>query len=275
MSEEKKTNSAKSDFKAAEMPFLQHLEELRWRLIRSVAAILIGAIVAFFFAEHILYFLQVPFDAAVRMYAERSGGTDAVERAKLIYLAPTEGFMIQIKVSIFAGLIFMLPYIFYQIWQFVAPGLLEKEKRIVPKIIAASTFFFLVGALFCWAVVLRFGLAFLLGFQSESLQATITINEYMSFVVLLILTFGLVFELPILAFFLTKMGIVTSQGMREKRSYSIVGIFIISAFVTPPDVFTQMALAIPLLALYELSIYVSRFVERKKQNDDSESTAVV
>ncbi|MCA9730530.1 MAG: twin-arginine translocase subunit TatC [Deferribacteres bacterium] len=273
MPEENK-ESKQNKNSSAEMPFLQHLEELRWRLIRSVVAILAGAIVAFFFADQILHFLQVPFDAAVKMYSE-SSGANTVERAKLIYLAPTEGFMIQIKVSIFAGLIFTLPYIFYQIWQFVAPGLLEKEKRIVPKIIGASTFFFLLGAFFCWAVVLRFGLAFLLGFQSESLQATITINEYMSFVLLLILTFGLVFELPILAFFLTKMGFLSSQGMRDKRSYSIVGIFIIAAVVTPPDVFTQMALAIPLLILYELSIFVSQFVEKKQKSDESESTAVV
>ncbi|KAA3618165.1 MAG: twin-arginine translocase subunit TatC [Calditrichaeota bacterium] len=272
MIDENESQSEKEN-DTVEMPFLQHLEELRWRLIRSVVAVLVGAIVAFFFADYILYFLQVPFDAAVQMYAERSGG-EAVERATLVYLAPTEGFMIQIKVSIFAGLIFMLPYIFYQIWQFVAPGLMEKEKKIVPKIIAASTLFFLLGAYFCWAVVLRFGLAFLLGFQSESLQATITINEYMSFVVLLILTFGLVFELPILSFFLTKMGLVTSQGMRDKRSYSIVGIFIVAALVTPPDVFTQMALAVPLLILYEISIFVSQAVEKKNKKAEPESTAL-
>ncbi len=271
--EEKHDKNSEEKHNSSEMPFLQHLEELRWRLIRSVVAVLVGAIVAFFFAEEILYFLQVPFDAAVRMYGEQSGN-DTMKRATLIYLAPTEGFMIQIKVSIFAGIIFTLPYIFYQIWQFVAPGLLAKEKQLVPKIIGASTLFFLLGAYFCWAVVLRYGLAFLLGFQSESLQATITINEYMSFVVLLILTFGLVFELPILAFFLTKMGIITSQTMRDKRSYSVVGIFIVAALVTPPDIFTQMALAIPLLILYELSIFVSKAVEKKQANKDVDSTAV-
>lgn len=272
MNAEKEQNTeAKND--SSEMPFLQHLEELRWRLIRSVVAVLLAAIVAFFFADKILYFLQIPFDAAVQMYSEQSGA-ETIKRATLIYLAPTEGFMIQIKVSIFAGIIFTLPYIFFQIWQFVAPGLLAKEKKLVPRIIGASTLFFLIGAWFCWAVVLRFGLAFLLGFQSESLQATITINEYMSFVVLLILTFGLVFELPILSFFLTKMGIITSQAMRDKRSYSVVGIFIIAALVTPPDVFTQMALAIPLLILYELSIFVSKAVEKKKPSEDVETTAV-
>ncbi|RMD94191.1 MAG: twin-arginine translocase subunit TatC, partial [Calditrichaeota bacterium] len=205
-----------------EMPFLDHLEELRWRLIKSIVAIVLGAVIAFFFSGWILDFLMRPFRLAIEMQARAAGNHEAMAQAKLIFLAPTEGFMVRIKLALFAGLFISLPFVFYQLWKFIAPGLLEHEKKYIPRIVFFSTLFFFLGAFFCYAVVIRYGLNFLLGYQSEELVAQISIREYLRFVTLLILTFGIVFEMPILTYFLSRMGIVTPEFMRQKRRYSIV-----------------------------------------------------
>ncbi len=242
-----------------EMSFLDHLEELRWRLVRSIIAVMLGGVLAFLFSDYVLDFLLKPFRTAVRMHAEAAGNSGAEAAAQLIFLAPTEGFMVRIKLALFAGIFISLPYVLWQMWQFVAPGLLEHEKKYIPRIVAFSTFFFFLGAYFCYEVVLRYGLNFLLGYQSADLVAQISIREYLKFVTLLILTFGIVFEMPVLTYFLTRMGLVTPEFMRQKRRYSIVLIFALAAIITPPDVFTQLMLALPLFVLYEVSIWVSKF----------------
>ncbi len=266
MSEEKTAKTEEHAAEDKEMPFLEHLEELRWRLVRSIVAVIIAAVVAFFISDWVLDFLLQPFRAAVRMQAGNGG--EGVN-PQLIFLAPTEGFMVRIKLALFAGLFFSLPYVFWQLWQFVAPGLLEHEKRYIPRIVAFSTLFFFAGAYFCYAVVLRYGLNFLLSYQSADLVAQITIKEYLRFVTLLILTFGAVFEMPILTYFLTRMGLLTPAFMRQKRRYSIVAIFIVAAIITPPDVFTQLMLAGPLIVLYEVSIWVSHFSLPKRYKESA------
>ena len=173
--------------------------------------------------------------------------------------------MIRIKISIFSAILLGLPVIFYQIWQFVVPGLFGKEKKLVPVVAFFSTVCFLAGALFCYFVVLRFGLRFLLSFETKDLVATISVNEYLGFVTMLILVFGLIFELPILALFLTKIGFLTPAFMRHYRRHGIVGMVILSAVVTPPDVFTQLLLAGPLILLYEISILISAAVHKKQE----------
>ena len=210
------------------MPFLDHLEELRWTILKSLIAVVIGAIGSYVFSRQIVEFLRRP----------------GPEGMKLIFLGPTEGFMIYIKVSIFAGLVLALPYVFYQFWKFIVPGLLQKEKRIVPLIAFFTTICFLTGAAFAYFVIIPFGLKFLLSFQTDFLEATITIGKYLGFVVTLILIFGVVFELPVLSFFLTKIGILTPEFLRSKRRYGIVIIFIMAAVLTPPDIFTQLMLEI-------------------------------
>ena len=237
------------------MPFLDHLEELRWTILKSLIAVVIGAIGSYVFSRQIVEFLRRP----------------GPEGMKLIFLGPTEGFMIYIKVSIFAGLVLALPYVFYQFWKFIVPGLLQKEKRIVPLIAFFTTICFLTGAAFAYFVIIPFGLKFLLSFQTDFLEATITIGKYLGFVVTLILIFGVVFELPVLSFFLTKIGILTPEFLRSKRRYGIVIIFIMAAVLTPPDIFTQLMLAIPLIILYEISIWVSRLVKRKEERTEAES----
>jgi len=244
-----------------EMPFLDHLEELRWRLIKAIVAIIISAIGVYFFSDIILSLLIKPYNDALKHL-------DKPDAQKLIFLTPTGGFMIRIKLSIFMGIMISLPVIFYQIWQFVVPGLLDKERKYVPTVVIFSTVCFLMGAAFCYLLVLRFGLRFLLGFETTDLVATISINEYLSFVTMLIFVFGLVFELPILAFFLTKIGLVTPAFLRHYRRHSIVTMVVVAAIITPPDVFTQLLLVAPLMILYELSIIISRFAMKKEREKE-------
>ncbi len=236
------------------MPFLEHLEELRWTLLRSLLAIFVGAVVCFIFSKQIVDFLRWPAPADL----------------KLIYLSPTEGFMIYIKVALFSGLVVALPYVSYEFWKFVVPGLLEKERKLVPPIVFFTVFCFALGGAFAYMIIIRYALKFLLGFQTEYLAATIAIGKYLGFVVTLILVFGVVFELPVLSFFLSKVGLLTPDFLRSKRRYGIVTIFILAAFLTPPDIMTQLMLAGPLIILYEVSVWVSAAVVRKKVEKEEE-----
>jgi len=251
-SEEK---TKKDDQNEKVMPFLDHLEELRQRLLKCIFSILLFSFVSYFFAKQIMKILLRPYP----------------KEEKLIFLAPTEGFITYIKISIFVGIILSLPVIFYQLWKFIAPGLYKKERRYIPLIVFFSTLFFLIGALFCYFIIIPFGLNFLLGFSADQLEPNIQIKEYLKFVTLLIMVFGIIFELPLLSYFLTKMELLTPEFMRSKRRYGIVIIFIIAAILTPPDVVTQLFLAGPLIILYEISIWVSKIVVLRKSRkaDDS------
>ena len=250
---QKKDNADEPNEKV--MPFLDHLEELRQRLLKSIFSIMIFSIAAYFFSKQIMKILLLPYPKA----------------EKLIFLSPTEGFITYIKISVFIGIIVSLPVIFYQLWKFVAPGLYKKEKKYVPMIVFFSTLFFLTGALFCYFIIIPYGLKFLLGFGTDQLEPNIQIKEYLKFVTLLILVFGIIFELPLLSYFLTKMELITPEFIRAKRRYGIVLIFILAAILTPPDVVTQLFLAGPLIILYEISIWVSKvvMVRKAKQANDS------
>jgi sec-independent protein translocase protein TatC len=237
------------------MSFWEHLEELRWAIVRSLAAIFIGAVICFIFQKQLVEFMRGP----------------APDDLKLIFLSLPEGFVIYIKVALFGGFVLALPVVVYEFWKFIVPGLLEKERSLVPPIVFFTVLCFLTGGAFAYFIMIPFAIKFLLSFQSDFLIATITIGKYLGFVVTLILAFGAVFELPVLAFLLSKMGLLTPQFMRSYRRYSYVVIFIIAAVLTPPDVLSQMLLAIPLLILYEISIFVSAVVVRKKaQSEDEE-----
>jgi sec-independent protein translocase protein TatC len=244
---DKESQSKKSTSKDERvMSFLDHLEELRSRILKSLAAVGIATIICYFFAKHIIDFLTHPFPG------------------KLIFLAPSEAFVIYMKISFFAGLLVSLPIVSYQLWQFVVPGLLDKEKKYVPVIVIISTVLFLTGALFCYYVMIPIGLKFLLSFQTEDIVATITLYEYLKFVTMLMLVFGIVFELPLLSMFLTKINILTPSFLTKYRRHAIVVNFIVAAILTPPDVISQMLLAGPLLLLYEISIIVSKIVYKSK-----------
>ncbi len=242
------TNNAETNEKV--MPFLDHLEELRKRLLKSIIAVTLTSLGCYFYAQKIMNFLLRPYP----------------HEKKLIFLAPTESFMIHLKVAIFAGILISLPIIFYQLWKFVAPGLYKKERKYALWIVVFSTFFFLTGAIFCYYLVIPYGLNFLLSFGTDRIEANIQIKEYIKFVTLLIFAFGIMFELPLLSLFLTKLGLLTPQFLRSKRRYSIVGIFILAAVITPTtDVVTQTMLAGPLIILYEISIWVCKFALPKSR----------
>ncbi len=231
------------------MPFLDHLEELRWTLVRSLLAVLVCAIVAYIYSKEIVELLHRP-----------------APDVKLIFLSPTEAFMTYIKVAMYAGMVIALPYVSWEFWRFIVPGLLAKERKLVPPIVLFTVICFLVGAAFAYFIIIPFGLKFLvIGFQNDFLTANITIGKYLGFVITMVLVFGVVFELPVIAYFLSLVGLLTPEFLRSKRRYGIVIIFIVAAILTPPDAFTQSMLAIPLLFLYEISIWVSAAVQRSKK----------
>ncbi len=250
------TKSETDDQNEKVMPFLDHLEELRRRLLICISAVFVLSLGCYFFSKKIMGLLLRPFP----------------HNEKLIFLSPTEGFMIYIKISLFAGLILGLPVLFYQIWKFVRPGLYQKEAKYTIRIVFFSTLFFALGALFSYFIAVPFGLKFLLGFASDQIEPSIRIIEYLKFITFLILVFGIVFELPLLSFFLTKLGLITPQFLRTKRRYGIVAIFIAAAVLTPsPDVFNQLLLAIPLIVLYEISIWVSKAALPKQDDPKNDS----
>ncbi len=246
-----RTTSDASDKNEKVMPFLDHLEELRQRLLKCILAVFSLSIISYIFSKQIMAILLRPFP----------------RDEKLIFLSPQEGFMIYITLSLFAGLILSLPVIFYQLWKFIRPGLYEKERKYTIRIVFFSTLFFMLGALFCYFIVIPYGLNFLLSFAGDQLTPTIQIKEYLKFITLLILVFGIVFELPLLSFFLTKLGLITPQFLRTKRRYGIVAIFIAAAVLTPTtDIISQLLLAVPLMVLYEISIWVSKASLPKKKS---------
>jgi len=230
-----------------EMSFLEHLEELRHRLIKSVASILVFSIGAYFISDQIIAIITRPID-------------------EVYFMAPTEAFAVRIKISLFVGLILALPVVLYQAWQFVVPGLYSHETRIVIPMVILTTVFFVGGATFCFFVVLPIGIQFLIGFGTEKLKPLIAVGRYVSFVAWMTLSFGVVFELPIVTFFLGRVGLINSGMLRKWRRYALVAILVVAAAVTPsPDMFSQLMLAGPLYFLYEASIIVVRLTGKNEK----------
>jgi sec-independent protein translocase protein TatC len=233
-----------------------HIEELRMRLLRALAGIVIGLILCLFFGSEIITFIERP-------YINVMG-----EQARLQTLAPADGFISYVKIALILGLIISSPWVFYQIWMFIAAGLYPHEKRYVYLAAPFSTMLFIIGALFFILVVAPITLGFLVKFNQKILgvQSNFTFSNYISFVTMLMLVFGVAFQTPIAIFFLNRTGLVSIQSLRRSRKYVLLGIFIVAAMVTPPDVISQVTLAIPLYALFELGILLSYIVERKKRS---------
>ncbi|HPD21224.1 MAG: twin-arginine translocase subunit TatC [Desulfomonilia bacterium] len=233
------------------LPIHEHLEELRWRLIKCIIAVAVGFVATYAFKERIFEFLVWPLAKVLP------------ENSRMIYTSLPEAFITYLKVAFFAGLILATPVIFYQIWKFVMPGLYPNERRYVIPFMLVATLFFLAGVSFAYFVVFPYGFMFFLGFQTESIAAMPTMKEYLGLVMKLMLAFGVCFELPVIMFFLAKMGLVSPQRLTKSRKYAILIVFVMAAILTPPDVISQIMLAIPLLILYEISIWVTRVVEKK------------
>jgi sec-independent protein translocase protein TatC len=231
------------------MPLLEHLKELRGRLIRSVIAIGVGFLIAYSAADWLFAALTWPLRAAAR------GRT-----VLLIGTGVGEAFFTKIKVALIAGLFLASPAVFYEIWKFIAPGLYETERRMAKPFVLFATIFFIAGGYFCWAVVFKIGYAFFLSqYESIGVTPTIRISEYLAFSSKLLIAFALTFEMPIFAFFLTRLGLVDHRMMIRHIRYAVLAIFIVAVALTPPDMVSPFLLAIPLLLLYGLSIGVSYF----------------
>jgi sec-independent protein translocase protein TatC len=227
-----------------EMPFLDHLEELRWRLLKSVISVFVMMILCFLVSDQILDFLLYP-------------GQNIDPPVPLQVLKVQTVFIIKLEIALFAGIVLSLPVIFYQFWQFLSPGLHLKERKILPAVVFASVACFLIGGMFAYFIIIPYALQFFLGLAPTNIENNIALDFYIGFLLRLIIVFGVVFELPMLSFILTKFGILTPAFMRKYRRYAIVGAFILGAILTPPDPTTQVFLALPIVLLYELSIYIS------------------
>ncbi|MDP2861848.1 MAG: twin-arginine translocase subunit TatC [Desulfobacterales bacterium] len=236
------------------IPFTAHLEELRKRLVICCVAIGIGVVIAYGFKEKLFEILTIP------LVREMRPGD------KLIFTGLTEAFFTYMKVAFLAGIMLASPVIIYQFWAFVGPGLYKKERRYFVPIVLLSAFFFVGGSLFCFFVVFPFAFKFFLSFATEVIQPLPSMNEYLSFVSVTMLAFGLVFELPLVIVFLARLGIVTVDFLRKNRKYAILLIFLIAAILTPgPDVVSQVLMAFPLMFLYEISIVGAIFFGKKKE----------
>ena len=235
------------------MPFLDHLEELRWRLIKSIASVLIGAVISFYFIDQIIEFLVKP--------------TDALKNSMDLQVLKVQGmFMIKWSIALFGGIIISIPVLTFQIWKFVAPGLYIDEKKYIIPLIIFTFLSFLCGLIFAYMIVIPFSLSFFTSIGFEGIQNNFSINYYFSFITWLMIGSGLIFELPVIVFILSVIGLLTPAFMRHYRRYAIVIILVLSAFITPPDPVSLVLMSIPLLVLYELSIGVSWLVNRKKHS---------
>lgn len=233
------------------LPFTAHLEELRQRLIRCAIAVTAGFTVSYFFKERLFAILTRPLVQVLR-----PGET-------LIFTGVAEAFFTYLKVAFLFGILLAIPVILYQFWMFVAPGLYRNEKRVLFPIVVISSFFFAAGALFGYFVVFPFGFKFLLGFASDTLRPLPSMKEYLGFSAKVLLAFGLVFEMPIVITFLARMGLITTDFLKKNRKYALVLFFVVAAILTPPDVVTQVLMAIPLVLLYEISILGAKLFGRK------------
>lgn len=231
------------------MGFLDHLEELRRRLIKMILAVLVGASCALVFGEEIFQFVIRP-----------------LGDLPLHVTTVTGSFYAYLTVSLFAGVIAVIPYLFYQFWGFVAPGLYRRESKTILPAIFASTMLFLLGSGFCFEIVLPLAIEYLIGFGENTLVPIITVGSYISFAGMMIVAFGLGFNFPVVAYFLAKLGLITARTLSKGRRIGFVVILIFGAILTPPDIFTQMLLAGPLYLLYEVSIIVVRLTNRDDED---------
>lgn len=245
---------------AAEMPFLDHLEELRRRIIWALLALAICAVLGFFVVTEldVIGILERPFQAVM-------------PGQNLLFTSPTTPVVVTFKLAFVVGFIMALPVIAFQAWSFFSPALYDHEKRLVVPAIGVGFILFLAGIAMAYFFVLPLGLNFLLGFQAESLEPIITIDEYLKFATRLILAFGIIFEMPVVLVLLGLLGIVTPDGLRKYRRHAIVILAISAALLTPADVGTMFMLFTPMILLYEMSIWLVRLVVRRDESDESEA----
>lgn len=227
-----------------ELTLVEHLTELRYRLLVSVGAVLLFSIVGFIYAEETINFLARPV-------------------GDLVFLSPAEAFFTHLKVAVLSGFMLALPFLLFQFWRFLLPALKQHEKKFLIILIPSSLILFLLGFSFCLYVVLPIGIRFFMGFATEGLLPMISLNSYISFLTRLIIPFGLVFEMPLIMGLLVRLRIITPEQIIRARKFIIVIIFVIGALLTPPDIISQILMALPLLLLFEGSLIISRIIAPK------------
>ncbi|TRD00526.1 twin-arginine translocase subunit TatC [Mesorhizobium sp. WSM4303] len=256
------TDSEKDEIEKSSAPLMEHLIELRRRLIWSIGGFFVAFLVCFFFAKKLFNLLVIPFK-----WATQWAGLDP-HKVELIYTAPQEFFFTQVKLAMFGGMVIAFPLIATQIYKFIAPGLYKNERNAFLPFLIASPILFLMGAslvyFFFTPMVMWFFLAMQQAGTDEQVQISLLpkVSEYLSLIMTLIFSFGLVFQLPVVTSLMTRVGMLSSKALAEKRKWAIVIAFVVAAVLTPPDPMSQIGLAIPTILLYEVSIWAARFIER-------------
>ncbi|MBI4665995.1 MAG: twin-arginine translocase subunit TatC [Nitrospinae bacterium] len=232
------------------LPFTSHLEEFRWRLIYCLVTVGVAFALLYGVSDQIFLFIKKPI------------GVD------LVFLAPAEAFFVYLKLALYMAVIVSMPVILYHTWEFVAPGLLDTERRFTGLFVVFGVLFFAAGAAFCYFVVLPYGLKFLIAYGGEGLKPMISVGNYISFVFMFLLAFGLIFEMPLVIVFVTRLGITTPEWFAKQRSYFVVGNFVVAAILTPtPDVVSQLMMAVPMMFLFELGIIAAKILRPRKNRE--------
>ncbi|MDF1600025.1 twin-arginine translocase subunit TatC [Mesorhizobium sp. YIM 152430] len=255
------------DLESSSAPLLDHLIELRSRLIRALIGFFVAFLVCFFFARELFNLLVIPFQ-----WATEWAGLDP-KSVDLIYTAPQEFFFTQIKLGMFGGMVLAFPLIANQVYKFVAPGLYKNERAAFLPFLIASPILFLMGAAMVYFFFTPMVMWFFLSMQQvgpdQEIQISLLprVSEYLSLIMTLIFAFGLVFQLPVVTTLMTRVGMVTAAGLADKRKYMIVAAFVVAAVITPPDPISQIGLALPTILLYEVSIWIARRIERNRERE--------
>jgi sec-independent protein translocase protein TatC len=258
-----------AELESSKAPLLEHLVELRNRLIYSMIAFFIAFIACYMVAEPIFRFLTQPLADALAGQANR----------QMIFTALYEAFFTYVKVGMFGALCLAFPFMAFQLWMFIAPGLYRHERAAFVPFLLMTPVMFVLGAAFVYYLILPYAIRFFLNFETPGgagrlpIELQARVGEYLSFVMTLIFAFGFCFELPVLLTLLGRVGIVTSEGLASARRYAIVGVVAVAAVLTPPDVFSQVALSVPLIGLYEISIWCVRLIERGRAKREAAEAA--
>jgi sec-independent protein translocase protein TatC len=231
-----------------EQTIVEHIDELRRRMIYIIIAVAAASLGAYRFIDYILEFIT------------KTGGID-----DLVFINPTEAFFVIIKLSLLVGVLVAMPFILYQVWRYVGVALKKEERKYLIYFGPLSYILFLMGAGFAFRGVLPLGIKFLLSFSRENISPMITLNAYVGFLSKMIFAFGLMFELPLVILLLSKLGLVNPDMLKKGRKYAMIGIFLVAAVLTPPDVISQIMLAVPILLMYEISIWICASVTRKRE----------